>query len=488
MRKLINRREFIQAASFTAGTLLFSETAGAVFQFKNESTVEVVFNKLKGSLRGEVVRSKVRLQGVSTDFGGVLKKQPRVIVIPADEQDISATLKIARDLQVPVSFRGAGHSCFGQSLSDGGILLLNSSEEEQEISIKDGWVEVPSRTLWSSLEKELNDKGLTSPVLADYLDLTVGGTLSVGGYGLRSFQFGGQVDSVESLNLILPDGTKRFCSEKENRDLFRYSLCGLGQLGLISSVRFKAIPYKEKTVVFYLSCPGVDTFIKTLKELFIEKTIDGIDHFSAYWIYGSFVIEIGKSFGSDEKVEYRKLRKNLARMFPTVREKEINHYHRYIHRARENWVGRYQYSYRLWEDYAFDLPALEEFLRRNIAGPEFQNPKTLPAVYFLAMDSGKSKEIPFSLTAGRKGEMLFGAGFYYMVPIGQKKELEATKDQLRRNMADCIELGGRPYLYGWHDLSEKQKQLLYREDLQELQKMKRKYDPDNIVNPHVFMI
>lgn len=478
----------MQVAAFTAGTLLFSETAGAVFQYKDEGTVKAVFNTLKDALRGEVVRSKIRLQGVSSDFGGVLKKQPRIIVVPADEQDVMKTLEIARDLQVPVSFRGAGHSCFGQSLSDGGILLLNSSEEEREISIKGGLVEVPSRALWSSLEKQLNKKGLTSPVLTDYLDLTVGGTLSVGGYGLRSFQLGGQVDNVASLTLILPDGTKKICSEKENPDLFHYSLCGLGQLGLISSVRFKAIPYKEKTVVFYLYCPSVDTFIKTLKELFIEKTIDDIDHFSAYWIYGSFVIEIGKSFAIDEKVECRKLRKNLARMFPTVREKEVSHYHRYIHRARENWVGRYPYSYRLWEDYAFDLAALEEFLRRNIAGPDFQNSKALPAVYFLAMDSGKSKEIPFSLTTGRSGEMIFGAGYYYMVPIGQKKELQATKDQLQRNMADCIELGGRPYLYGWHDLSENQKQLLYREEFQELQKMKRKYDPDNIVNPHVFVL
>ena len=486
--KTVNRREVLQLAAFAAGTLLFSDEAGALFHFNDEATADRVRKRLAESVRGEVIAGGLRFKELQTDFGGVISKEPRIVVVPADGEDAGTVLKIAGELQVPVSFRGAGHSCFGQSLSDGGILLLNRSEGQKAISVSDGLVEVATGSYWSELERELNARGMTSPVLTDYLDLTVGGTLSVGGYGLRSFQWGGQVDNVESLDLVLPDGTRKTCSTRENPELFRYALCGLGQLGLISSVRFKPIPYKEKTKVLYFYCPKQEQFMSVIRGLFSGDLSSEFDHFSAYWVHGSFVVEVGKSCNAGEEVDDREIKKRLAGISPNLREKVIDRYHLYIHRAREDWVNRYLHSYRLWEDYIFDLDGLEHFLRRNIAAPGYRNRSILPAVYFLAMDSRKSRDIPFSLTAGRKGEMVVGAGYYYMVPVGREKELEEVKQELKRNMADCLELGGRPYLYGWHDLNPEQKERFYRGDLQELQKLKQKFDPNNIVNPHVFVL
>ncbi|MBW1642099.1 MAG: FAD-binding oxidoreductase, partial [Deltaproteobacteria bacterium] len=121
-----SRRDFFKTVTFAGGTLFISGL-GAYFIYRNPETVDSVISKLERHQKGRVIRDRILLEEYRTDFGKVVIGEPRVVVIPHDEQDIIAIFKIANELQVPVSIRGAGHTCFGQSLSDGGILLVNRS-------------------------------------------------------------------------------------------------------------------------------------------------------------------------------------------------------------------------------------------------------------------------------------------------------------------------------------------------------------------------
>ena len=83
--------------------------------------------------------------------------------------------------------------------------------------------------------------------------------------------------------------------------------------------------------------------------------------------------------------------------------------------------------------------------------------------------------------------MTYSVGFYYMVKFGDQEKLNLARQKLKNSMEYCIEVGGRPYLYGWHDLSEKQKNHLYGNDYEKMKVLKHRYDPNNIINPGKFV-
>ena len=47
----------------------------------------------------------------------------------------------------------------------------------------------------------------------------------------------------------------------------------------------------------------------------------------------------------------------------------------------------------------------------------------------------------------------------------------------------CLELGGRPYLYGWHRLDDTTLERLYGDDLRRLCALRRELDPEGLFQP-----
>ena len=482
-----SRRNFVKCLTFAGGTLFFGGL-GAYFIYKDPETVNKVITELKNRQKGEIIKDKILLEEYRTDFGKTINMEPRVVVVPKNEEDVINIFKIANQFQIPVSFRGTGHTCFGQSLSDGGILLVNKSSAG-DISFNNDRISVSTRTQWIKLEQKINRMDLTSPVLTDFLELTVGGTLSVGGYGLRSFQYGAQVDNIDEMELILSDGEKIRCSAENNSDLFRYSLCGLGQLGFINKIKFRPVRYKKISIVFYILCQEIDKFISTMTSILDAEFIHEIDHFSSYWIGGNFIIEIGRSFEDDKNTsEIEKLTKTVKNRFNFYKKSIIKDYHFYLHKVRKNWVKQYGVSHHLWEDYFFNIEALRKFLIHTISKKKIQQYQNiLPALYIVACNSVKTNNIPFSPTYGNEGKMTYSVGFYFMVKFGDTENVNNAKQQLKENMRYCIEIGGKPYLYGWHDLSEIQKNRIYNDNYIQMKKLKKKYDKNYLLNPGVFL-
>lgn len=483
---MTDRRKFIQYITYAAGTLCLCNNGFASFLFKDSAMADNVKKEIAAAIRGKIVSSPLTLQEFTTDFGRVNRADPALVVIPEDDADIRAVMRIANEHQVPVSIRGAGHSCFGQTLSKGGIVLTRPSSKPI-ITFEKDTVTVEAHCSWIDLEKYLNQKGYTSPVLTDYLDLSVGGTLSVGGYGLRSYQHKSQIDNVESLELILPNGEKTTCSREQNSDLFNYTLGGLGQLGIIRSARMKTIKHKKHSEIFYLHCPKIDDFVKGCKTVLSPPIIDEIDHFSAYVMGGQYVIEIAKSFSTNELKDSTQLEKLIKNGFKLYKKNSVSNYHMYIHQVREKWVNRYGSSYRMWEDYIFNIDTFDQFLQWTAENPEYQDPSILPAIYFLAYRNVQPESLPFTLIKPESSELHISVGFYYMIKVGDTKGKEKVQKQLKRNRDLAIQLGGRPYLYGCHYLGEKEKQTIYGNDYDVLKKLKKHYDPHLILNPEIFI-
>ena len=164
---------------------------------------------------------------------------------PGDAQDIAKLVQFANRQGLKVAMRGQGHSFFGQTQVEGGVVIDSSSLNAVRIvkSGTGGTAEIGPGSKWHPVLMAANAQKLTVPVIADTF-LSVGGTISTGGFGVTTYNLGLQVDHVQELEVVTGDGQIVTCSDERNSDLFNAMLGGLGQCGIITKVvmRLMAAP------------------------------------------------------------------------------------------------------------------------------------------------------------------------------------------------------------------------------------------------------
>lgn len=118
------------------------------------------------------------------------------------------------DLRVAV--RGHGHSIYGQSLVQGGIVIAMSSLAKAR-NLPGARVLADAGCSWGAVLQETLKEGATPPFIPDYQELSVGGTLSIGGISPTTYQYGAMVDNVEALQVVTGEGHIVTCSRHHRR-------------------------------------------------------------------------------------------------------------------------------------------------------------------------------------------------------------------------------------------------------------------------------
>ena len=134
----------------------------------------------------------------SRDFGRHHLADATEVRVARTTADVVDALRAARSLPGGLHIRGAGHSMNGQTLPQRGIQLIPRFDDEGGDFAIDGQgrVTVPGSASWERVVGEIEPRGRTIGVLTDHFETTVGGTLSVSGYGAASLRYGRQVDMV----------------------------------------------------------------------------------------------------------------------------------------------------------------------------------------------------------------------------------------------------------------------------------------------------
>ncbi|QDP80476.1 FAD-binding protein [Nocardia otitidiscaviarum] len=117
------------------------------------------------------------LRGATRDFGGLVSRTPRLVVRPGCAEEIAALVRNEETrVRVDVVARGCWHSCRGESLTEGIAVDMRGMACVHEV--REDRVIVDAGATWREVLEATLPRGLVPPVLTDYLDLTVGGTLS----------------------------------------------------------------------------------------------------------------------------------------------------------------------------------------------------------------------------------------------------------------------------------------------------------------------
>ncbi|KAE8678746.1 Cytokinin dehydrogenase 3 [Hibiscus syriacus] len=143
-------------------------------------------------------------EAASQDFGHIVKAVPKAVLHPSTPQGIAALIKLSyyySSVRFGIAAKGQGHSL---------------------------WIDVLNKTL---------EHGLAPVSWADYLYLTVGGTLSNAGISGQTFRYGPQISNVLEMDVITGKADLMTCSPMKNSELFYAVLRGLGQFGIVNWIR-----------------------------------------------------------------------------------------------------------------------------------------------------------------------------------------------------------------------------------------------------------
>src|SRR5687767_10186062 len=71
-----------------------------------------------------------------TVFYGGIDRRPAVIIRPANADDVSRVVELARETGLELAVRSGGHSVAGHCVSDGGIVLDLSEMRDLQIDVE----------------------------------------------------------------------------------------------------------------------------------------------------------------------------------------------------------------------------------------------------------------------------------------------------------------------------------------------------------------
>jgi FAD/FMN-containing dehydrogenase len=145
----------------------------------------------------------------------------------------------------------------------------------ERVSARGAVVEAGAR--WSDVLRAALAQGLTPPVLTDYIELSVGGTLSVGGIGGHTQHHGLQADNVLELDVVTGKGELVTCSETQRRALFDAVLGGLGQFGIIVRATLKLVPAATHARAYQLYYTELGAFLRDQRAALDDGRFDYLE-------------------------------------------------------------------------------------------------------------------------------------------------------------------------------------------------------------------
>jgi cytokinin dehydrogenase len=270
------------------------------------------------------------------DFGRLLDREPAAVLKPGSVDDIVTIIRYAREHGIRVAMNGqAGtddrresHSQYGQAQVEGGIAIdPKPLAMIHGIDPQAGIADVSGGVRWAELFDAAAAFGLAPAVMTDYMHLSIGGTLSVGGIGGHTGRLGTQADQVVELEVVTGAGQRLRCSPHERRELFDAVLAGCGQVALIVRAKLKLLPARSHGMVFNLYYDDLDTYVRDQIVLTDDRRFDYQEGSLALRDDGSgwrYVIEVVKYFDAPDQPDADALLAGLsddrpsAEIFPTT--------------------------------------------------------------------------------------------------------------------------------------------------------------------------
>lgn len=205
---------------------------------------------------GAVITDADKRTPYAADEGPTPPATPDLVMLPADEAQAAAAVRLCAEAGVPIVPRGAGTGlCGGCVAAQGGVVIsLERMQTITDIDARNFCVVTQPGVVLQRLHEAVEAQGLFYPPDPNSLEnCSVGGTVATSAGGPRCVKYGITRNYLQGVRAVLPDGRViafggRFDKISTGYNL-AHLLCGSeGTLGLITEVTLRLIPKPKRTV------------------------------------------------------------------------------------------------------------------------------------------------------------------------------------------------------------------------------------------------
>ncbi|AZZ96618.1 FAD-binding protein [Pseudoalteromonas sp. R3] len=276
MNQKSSRRDFIKKmgmGSLVVGFNLQSQSWASERDLLNSSPE--AFAENFPVFDGELITDETSLTEAADDFGHIHQYVSRAILKPATYQDIVNMVTFANQHNVKIAVKGQGYSTNGETQTQGGVVIdMVSLAEVYDVHNQQITAQAGAR--WSELLATTVPQNLGLPIITDFIDLSVGGTIAVGGLGAQSYKHGCMADNICHLKVVTGNGRLLDCSPYQNSLLFHSMKAGLGQLGIIVEASFDLEPTPSTVRAYQLVYDNLEHYLNDNQRLLDEGVFEGI--------------------------------------------------------------------------------------------------------------------------------------------------------------------------------------------------------------------
>ncbi len=448
-----------------------------------------VYDILKKKLKNKCLTDK--LSRIQYSYDATQRMfLPDVVVLAENTEEISELMKIANKYKIPVVPRGWGSGFTGGALNvDGGICLsLEKMDRVIELDLENMMIWVEAGMVNWDLQEYVKSYGLFFPPdPSSWKFSTIGGNIAENAGGPRAVKYGVMKDWVKGLELVLADGSVITVGSKNIKDVAGYNLVDLiegseGTLAIVTKALLKLHPLPEakKTmqIMFDNMREAAAMVNKILLSGVIPVAIEFVDKFAIKTVKDATGVDLPEADailiievdGNKAEVELQtqkieRLAKNNKSVISFVVAKNPKDEERI-------WFARRTIS-----------PTLKRIadgkLNEDIVVPRSKLADMIERLEKISKKFG----LPI-VNFGHAGDGNIHVNIMYHTDSAD--ETKRANRAMEEVFDECIKLGGS--ITGEHgvgitkqDFLEKQ---LGKTQIELLRRIKKAFDPNNIINPH----
>jgi glycolate oxidase len=413
---------------------------------------------------------------------------PDVVVKPKDTDSVVKILKLANEKNIPVTPRGGGTGLSGGAVPiyEGIVLSVERMNRILEID-EDNFVATvePGATL-SDLYQAVEEHGLYYPLYPGEMSATIGGNVATNAGGMKAVKYGVTRHFVVGLEAVLPTGETiqtggKFVKCSTGYDLTQLIIGSEGTLAVITKVMLRLIPPPGRREILFVPFNSLHDAIKSVPDILKERVlpvgiefmerdiINMVEQYTGKEIplhgYEAFLMIIVEADSEDE----------IHQISSQIGEVCLNH------GAVDVFIpGSERAKRRLLESREKFYHVIQHFGMTDIA--DVVVPRSRIAE-FVELAKGIANEYRIPLVAyGHAGD-----GNVHLHHMGQ--ETDKAEDKIKEILTKIYEvgvsLGGT--ISGEHGLGFAKKGYLHmaadKDKLELMKRVKRAFDPNNIMNP-----
>ena len=416
------------------------------------------------------------------------KALPDIVIRPAGTSDISNTLKIANEYEVPIYARGAGSGLTGGAVPlMGGIVFdLKNMDRIIEICPEDFVATVEPGVVTKHLQDEVAKFDLFYPPDPSSAAFsTIGGNVAECAGGITGLKYGVTRDYILALEIVLPDGSVINTGRKTLRSFTGYDLTRLftgseGTLGVFTKITVKLIPKPKKiqTLAAYFSDrdDAVDAADLIIDNNILPRTLEFLDYMTINAVRGYSGADIGEDVKALLLIDIDGTEENINHELPIV-EKACKECKAFRTKVAETSKERDA----IWAVRRSISPALYNIAPHKI-NEDICVPRSKIKEMLQKVDRINEDKTMYIANFGHIGDGNIHVNIMYNDDPGQAELAEIIVNKV---MKEVVALGGS--ISGEHGIGNKKSQFMDLEippqEYEIMKRFKNYFDPKGIMNP-----